>query len=148
MRILAELRQIFERVISRKIIKTDADRFEIDIYIPEIKLGIEYDGVRFHNNKAQKDKLKNQIAKKQGIILIRIREEPLEKIDQCDVLVSKEKLKKADINHLLVSIRENFEDLPGDFNKNADDYLLKPKFIANELYQSYIKNFPAPLPPA
>lgn len=51
------------------------DGMELDIYIPSIKTGIEYDGVHWHqNNRKGKDLQKYIFCKQQGIQLIRIRE--------------------------------------------------------------------------
>ena len=47
---------------------------EIDIYIPALRLGIEYDGRQWHKE-PQKDLLKDELCKKNGISLLRIREE-------------------------------------------------------------------------
>ena len=44
---------------------------EIDIYIPEINLGIEYDGGRWHNN-AERDRRKGKLIQEHGIKLLRI----------------------------------------------------------------------------
>ena len=49
---------------------------EIDIYIPELKTGIEYDGPS-HNNRIKDDIKKSQACKKVGIKLIRIRDSEL-----------------------------------------------------------------------
>ena len=46
---------------------------EIDIFIPELKLGIEYDGEHWHNE-IENDIWKNTICSNNGIKLIRIRE--------------------------------------------------------------------------
>ena len=146
MRILSELRQIFESVVSRKIIGEGRNKFEIDIFIPDYAIGIEYDGMRFHGKKENKDRLKNEKAENEGITLIRIREDPLEKIRDHDVIVSREKLVKDDINNLIESIRNCISILPDNFNEIANAYLSKKRFVASDLYQAYIKNFPAPLP--
>jgi hypothetical protein len=50
---------------------------EIDIYIPDRKFGIEFDGIYYHSEiTGQKDKnyhnLKTQLAKQKGIFLIHI----------------------------------------------------------------------------
>ncbi len=45
----------------------------IDIYIPSLSVGIEYDGINWHNDFAR-DEMKNQELKDIGIRLIRIRE--------------------------------------------------------------------------
>lgn len=49
-------------------------RAEIDIFVPSIKLAIEYDGAHWHKNKASSDIQKSKSIIEHGIILIRIRE--------------------------------------------------------------------------
>ena len=46
---------------------------ELDIFIPSLKIGIEYDGERWHQNH-ERDMYKNRLCAEMGIILIRIRE--------------------------------------------------------------------------
>lgn len=46
---------------------------ELDIFIPSLKVGIEYDGERWHKS-AEWDLEKDRICKEHGIVLIRIRE--------------------------------------------------------------------------
>ncbi len=48
-------------------------RGEIDIFIPELLLGIEYDGERFHKN-IDRDIKKNSLCEENNITLLRIRE--------------------------------------------------------------------------
>lgn len=52
------------------------NRMEIDIYIPNIKTGIEYDGKAFHSGKKAEYEMekKYQLCKKEGIKLFRISE--------------------------------------------------------------------------
>lgn len=50
---------------------------ELDVYIPDLKIGIEYDGVYWHHNKAavyEREQRKYDICKENGITLIRVRE--------------------------------------------------------------------------
>ena len=69
------------------------DRFEIDVYIPSIKLGVEYDGERWHRN-IKRDIKKDIICDSNNIKLIRIRE-PL-----CPIYETKSELICLDsINH-------------------------------------------------
>lgn len=67
---------------SRYII--DNTKMELDIYIPHICTGIEYDGERWHKNSTDKEKRKYSLCKDRGIMLYRVREnmenEPDEKI--------------------------------------------------------------------
>lgn len=46
---------------------------EMDIYIPALRICIEYDGKKYHQN-TEKDLEKNRICKEKGIDIIRIRE--------------------------------------------------------------------------
>jgi len=47
---------------------------EIDIYIPSLKFGIEYDGMFAHKNKEKHDEHKSLILQEKGISLLRIKE--------------------------------------------------------------------------
>ena len=49
--------------------------YELDIYLPTLKIGIEYDGYFWHKNSINKDLNKNSRCKNDGIVLYRIREE-------------------------------------------------------------------------
>lgn len=51
--------------------------FEIDIFIPSLNVGIEYDGSYTHKNKHQKDNSKDLAAKQEGITLYRFRPKSL-----------------------------------------------------------------------
>lgn len=54
---------------------------ELDIYIPSLKIGIEYDGSNWHNNELslQKDNKKDELCKNSGIQLYRFRDKVLSK---------------------------------------------------------------------
>lgn len=61
---------------SRFRYQTEDKKYEIDIYIPSLNVGIEYDGVNWHGeNKIELDERKNKVLSKAGIKLIRMREE-------------------------------------------------------------------------
>ena len=55
-------------------VKEQSKNYEIDIYLPDYKVGIEYDGVHWHKNKITEDNIKNEAIKNANIYLIRIRE--------------------------------------------------------------------------
>lgn len=61
---------------------------ELDVYIPSLKTGIEYDGIAWHNSKkAQaRERKKYQICQRNNIKLLRIREGNVEPVvsDTCD----------------------------------------------------------------
>ena len=51
---------------------------ELDIYIPSIRVGIEYDGGAYHNHQSnlERDMRKYRICQQHGIVLIRVRQSP------------------------------------------------------------------------
>lgn len=63
--------------------------WSIDIYIPELTLGIEFDGSYWHKDKRALDKLKTEQLKDEGFQIMRIREEPLKAITDIDVVSKK-----------------------------------------------------------
>ena len=73
--------KVFYYYISKKIDEVQQNynpkwnnQRNIDIYIPKYKIGIEYDGKRWHQN-SESDLLKNKLCREYDITLIRIREE-------------------------------------------------------------------------
>lgn len=71
--LLFYIEQCFEKVIENYKPKFLGGRKEIDIYIPELKIGIEYDGEKFHKD-INVDIAKIDLCKENGIRLYRIRE--------------------------------------------------------------------------
>lgn len=72
------VKKVFPDAISRY---TDifGKGMELDIYIPSIKLGIEYDGMAWHKaDKLPREKKKYKICKDNGIRLLRLMEKPPE----------------------------------------------------------------------
>ena len=68
--------------------------YEIDAFVPCIKLGIEYDGYYFHKNRLAQDIKKNSfLLNKHNVALFRIREDGLPNIGQCFVRQRKDNVK-------------------------------------------------------
>lgn len=53
--------------------------FELDVYLPELRIAVEYDGHAWHKN-VEKDIRKSQLCRQHGVKLVRIRE------DRCDTI--------------------------------------------------------------
>ena len=56
-----------------------ADKYEIDIYIPTLAVGIEYNGYFAHKKRAEKDKTKKAVLEQNGIRVLIVKEYKLEK---------------------------------------------------------------------
>ncbi len=100
---------------------------ELDIYVPSLKVGIEYDGMRFHNQNdplvRDREKRKYQTCKENGIKLIRVLETPNKRPfpGNCDVSITRPTDKSDD---------ENLEDLI---------YFLLTNMIKNQMTTSTIE---------
>ena len=81
---------------------------ELDIFIPSINLGIEYDGQTFHQN-VDRDIKKNNAYSEIGITIIRIREPKCPKIEgQCYILsTEKEDAVVEALNHIEMYLHKN-----------------------------------------
>ena len=83
---------------------------ELDIFIPTLGIGIEYDGAGWHNN-AEKDQLKTNILASHSITLVRIREPRCPTIDDGSYCIITEKPDK-DFKYLedaLISLSQFLE---------------------------------------
>ena len=47
-------------------------RYSLDIFIPSLRLAVEYDGIYYHSYRKESDKSKNNLCKKNGISIIHI----------------------------------------------------------------------------
>jgi hypothetical protein len=59
---------------------------EVDVFLPNFKIAIEIDGSHWHAQKDAKDNEKAESLKQAGITLIRMRESPLSKLSDLDVV--------------------------------------------------------------
>jgi len=82
-----ELKKIFKE-INPGCFKTKVKRRlrTVDIYIPELHLGIEFDGRYWHNDKPDLDKKKTEQLREDDFNMFRVREEPLKKIYDTDII--------------------------------------------------------------
>jgi very-short-patch-repair endonuclease len=138
-RIYTEIKSIFFDTSNREKIRSR----EIDIYIPSLKCGIEYDGSYFHANSIKKDQSKTEILSKLGIYLIRVRELPLKKLSKDDVLVSQNGVTKNDLNAIFEKILDKVSDTQKTVIKN---YIQKKKFVNEKEFKKYLSFFPSPFP--
>jgi very-short-patch-repair endonuclease len=122
--------------------------YELDIYIPSLKLGIEYDGYYYHKDKINQDTEKSINISKNNITLIRIREKGLCSINECFNFLRKNK-KDSELYDIIIDIL-NFillkygERYDIDFDKESEyiKILNNYKNDNNENKNSNITFFP------
>lgn len=137
LRLISELECVFSLVVHREKIHGE----EVDIFIPEIRVGIEYDGYWFHKNKKSKDCNKLKALTQNGIKLIRIREAGLPKVQGSVISLKKsEQLSKTTVNRLLKMIATP------EVRHKVTKYLASSSFINERRFQELCSFLPGPLP--
>ena len=108
------------------------DKYELDIYLPDLNVGVEYDGIRFHTTKTgiAKENRKNIFFSKKGIRLIRIKESEENKVVS-DVIFFKN---NATYSNLPWAIKEVFSLL----NKEKDVPSIDLARDRGKIYKQYI----------
>ena len=81
--------------------------FEIDVFLKDIKVAIEYDGKLYHDGpkKGRNDLNKQAALTSFGHRFLRVREHPLEKINDYDIIIpTSSMLTKDDLNRVVLWI--------------------------------------------
>lgn len=111
--------------------RTMLDGFELDVYIPSLSVGIEYDGSTWHSK--NKDEAKNELCRSKGIKLIRIRENDSAELTNAsnDVIVYTYNYPNyAQLSNIIINI---LEKLNGPYNYDVD--IIRDKQL---IYSNYI----------
>ena len=131
LRIYTELATLFDNVKHRQ----KLDGVEVDIFLPDYAVAIEYDGKYWHRKKAEQDNAKTKYLSDQNIRLLRIREAPLAKLQGHDIIIPQGSfISKANMDELVTAIGA------------GGHYLDAAEFIAEETYLKYLDYFPSPFP--
>jgi len=158
------MKQAFPNTVNGYIPQWEKSKAEIDIYIPDINLGIEYDGQKWHQN-TKKDKQKTEWVVRNGAQLIRIREPkcPALKDDSHQIIISEtdndydylenviiEILKYISDNYEIdtvkkCNIKKDYPKILATYEKNKFNESLEHKYPEIAKEWDYEKN--APLKP-
>lgn len=103
--ILYYLKKYIKNIEANYKLKNEQNK-EIDIYLPDLKIGIEYDGGTFHKD-VSKDLKKDMICKELGIILIRVRETSCPKYKSNSIKYYVDYDKIADLEKVIKKIIQN-----------------------------------------
>ena len=135
-RIYCELIKFFPNTKSRYKFKNK----EIDVFLPDQKIAIEYDGYYYHKNRIKEDQNKNTFYQRNKIDLIRIREWKLTKTRDEDISGHKLGINKQNMNSIFRILKD--KKIINQIQLN--EYLNKKSFINNRLYTKIVSELPAP----
>lgn len=109
---------------------------EIDIYLPEYKIGVEYDGVYFHKGEKaeQREKRKQEKLDSMGIILVRVRE--LEGGTSRYTVYSKPGANDMDLTQTLKEVVDHISHIA----EKTFDIDIDIRRDRNKIYEQYIQN--------
>lgn len=127
LRILTELRTIFTSVEHRVII----NGHEVDIFIPGLKIGIEYDGEFWHSNK-QKQDLRKNTELKDKITLIRVRDKGLNILTDYDIKQTTRNITVETIKSILQQISKLIKIESTEVLSRINSYHKNKKWVASE----------------
>ena len=136
--ILFELKSIFNSInCAGYNLNVNGKKWAVDIYIKELNLVIEYDGIYWHGNKQNIDLKKTRELSSSGYKIIRIRQHPLEKISENDILFSGRFKGKLICNEIFSHINLNY-NLKKSITEKIERYLSSSKLQNVKSFQKYI----------
>lgn len=126
--------------------KSGFGQSEIDIYIPSINVGIEYDGRNWHKGNGEKEIKKYEICKRNNIFLIRIVERKNEySLDQaCDHYIESlygNTKRFADLDSCIYNLF-SFLSVSIDIDTDRDQYSIKNQYYARKKMDALESSFP------
>ena len=137
-RIFSELSALFPEARQRE----KVFGVELDVWIPTVDVGVEYDGSHWHKKKGDADLRKNLRLEEKGVVLLRMRASPLPKIRPYDIICQGEDVSKAEIHSLLLALRS----LGKASDAQCKQYEDQKGFLNDDEYRRILSYLPSPTP--
>lgn len=132
------LKQVFKDACNSD---REAIGIELDIYIPSLKVAIEYDGLNWHKNNNYENK-KNSLCEQYGIRLIRIREEGLPPIENCECIVRNDPKSTISLNQAILDVLLRLGAGNIDIDTDRDSAIIYSSYITVRKQQSLLYREP------
>ena len=117
-------------------------KLELDMYLPDIKTAVEYDGVTWHKND-EKDGIKNKLCKENNITLIRMRENGLPIMPDCTNIIIENRSSQAlngAIKTLLIMLTKHDDVFDVDVDRDTSHIIERYDFKRKE--NSFVRLHP------
>ncbi|MBQ6676700.1 MAG: zinc-ribbon domain-containing protein, partial [Clostridia bacterium] len=118
--LLFYIKQVFPSVENRYTEIFKPRKIELDIFVPEIHTGIEYDGKAWHKGNGEKEREKYEICKSRGIRLIRVAEELSAAKSSCDVFILRADMSNKSLDIALSDVIKHISDETVDVDTERD----------------------------
>lgn len=133
-----ELKRIFKEIDPTGYkIRIDGKLTSVDIYIPSLSLAIEFDGSYWHKGKRELDLVKTLKLEGEGLDVLRIREEPLKKVQEFDIVSPLKWQPKLVTDRCLQFIMQRYK-LTSSAVKKIDAYLQQGDLKGERARDRYI----------
>ena len=108
------------------------------------RIAIEIDGSYWHRDKEKQDRKKNALLENQGLIVVRLREDPLKKISDLDVTHRPKEDRLEVILRLFERLRSVHATLA--YHSAIDTYRQAGRLQNTEEFDAMVKALPGPPP--
>lgn len=118
---------------------------ELDVYIPSINVGIEYDGEAWHRSSKKEiiDIRKNNLCLKEKITLIRIREPKLKLLDNCICISRLDSTSHDSLDKVIMDVLNWLGIKDYDVDTERDTGAILDQFSVKKYENSLAYNYPA-----
>jgi len=142
------LKRTFSDAVSRYKYKS---KWEVDVFIPSLNFGIEYDGIYYHQGKESIDSEKSRSLANEGVRLLRIKEQPQNiskcyrenNVIYCNKRPSENQLTdiiKACFDYMKIEIIK--DDFSTDINVSRDKYKIRELYIMGAKTEGLLAMYP------
>ncbi|MCA0940864.1 hypothetical protein LCM28_13370 [Salipiger pacificus] len=143
LRVATELMKLFPGAQRRKKVFGK----ECDVFLPELKIGIEIDGHYWHTGKKSEEIAKTLALLENGVTVIRMRDDRLERISDSDVFFKYRENEADMVCRLATKISEIcFDQGHFDAAKVLREYAYEGRLIADDIFSEWVDSLPAPPP--
>ncbi len=123
----------------------DKSSMELDVYVPELRAGVEYDGAAWHDNEKARgrDRQKYLECQKHGIMLYRVSEFNREIGRDCDALILRRERTDNGLNSAIQELLKKLADRDLDIDVERDRAVIMKQYITYIANKSIAIKYPS-----